>query len=231
MGFIYEAMDKAKEVIQRAFNNNEGKYKDILAIIDKRWDCQLHHPLHAADYYLNPKFFYTNPNIYNDNEVVDGLYKCIDRLSEDDNFVIEVHKQLLVYKRARERFGMTVAMKARTEISPIEWWKLCGGKTPHLQTIAIKILSLTCSSSGCERNWSTFEHIHSKKRSRLEHQKLQDLVYVKYNQTLLDRFECHDVIHPIALNDIDDNNEWLLGELEGEEAVNDLVFDDDDDLN
>ncbi|KAL5134283.1 hypothetical protein HKD37_03G007472 [Glycine soja] len=221
----------AKEVIQRAFNNNEGKYKDILAIIDKRWDCQLHHPLHAADYYLNPMFFYTNPNIYNDNEVVDGLYKCIDRLSEDDNFVIEVHKQLLVYKRARERFGMTVAMKARTEISPTEWWKLCGGKTPHLQTIAIKILSLTCSSSGCERNWSTFEHIHSKKRSRLEHQKLQDLVYVKYNQDLLDRFECHDVIHPIALNDIDDNNEWLLGELEGEEAVNDLVFDDDDDLN
>ncbi|KAG4943919.1 hypothetical protein JHK84_047983 [Glycine max] len=207
--------------IQRAFNNNEGKYKDILAIIDKRWDCQLHHPLHAAGCYLNPKFFYTNPNIDNDNEVVDDLYKCIDRLSEDDNFVVKVHKQFLVYKRAGERFGMTVAMKARIEISP--------GKTPHLQTIAIKVLSLTCSSLGCEHNWSTFEHIHSKKRSRLEHEKLQDLVYVKYNQALLDHFECHDVIDPIALNDIDDNNEWLLGELEGEEDGNDLVFDDDDD--
>ncbi|KAL5145299.1 hypothetical protein HKD37_06G015372 [Glycine soja] len=172
MGFIYESMDRAKEEIQRAFNNNEGKYKDILAIIDKRWDCQLHRPLHAA---------------------------------------VEVHKQLPVYKRAGERFGMTVAMKARTEISPAKWWKLYGGKTPHLQTIVIKI--------------------HSKKRSRLEHQKLQDLVYVKYNQALLDRFECHDVIDPIALNDIDDNNEWLLGELEGEEAGNDLVFDEDDDLN
>ncbi|KAG4912624.1 hypothetical protein JHK86_053057 [Glycine max] len=228
MGFIYEAMDRVKEAIQRAFNNNEGKYKDILAIIDKRWDCQLHHPLHAAGYYLNPKFFYTNPNIDSDNEVVDGLYKCIDKLSEDDDFVVEVHKQLLVYKRAGERFGMTATMKARTEISPAEWWKLYGGKTPHLQTIAIKVLSLTCSSSGCECNWSTFEHIHSKKRSRLEHQKLQDLVYVKYNQALLDRFECHDVIDPIALNDIDDSNEWLLGELEGEEAGNDLVFDDDD---
>ncbi|XP_040873455.1 uncharacterized protein [Glycine max] len=121
MGFIYEAMDRAKEAIQRAFNNNEGKYKDILAIIDKRWDCQLHHPLHAAGYYLNPKFFYTNPNIDSDNEVVDGLYKCIDKLSEDDDFVVEVHKQLLVYKRAGERFGMTAAMKARTEISPGKW--------------------------------------------------------------------------------------------------------------
>ena len=73
MGFIYEAMDRAKEAIQRAFNNNERKYKDIFAIIDKRWDCQLHHPLHATGYYLNPKFFYTNPNIDNDNEVVDDL--------------------------------------------------------------------------------------------------------------------------------------------------------------
>ncbi|KAH1162309.1 hypothetical protein GYH30_000984 [Glycine max] len=181
MGFIYEAMDRAKETIQRAFSNNEGEYNDILAIIDKRWDCQLHHPLHAAGYYLNSKFFYTNPNIDSDNEV------C---------------------KRAGERFGMTAAMKARTEMSPAEWWKLYGGKTPHLQTIAIKI--------------------HSKKRSRLEHQKLQDLVYVKYNQALLDRFECHDVIDPIALNDIDDSNEWLLGDLEGEEVGNDLVFDDDD---
>ena len=30
-------------------------------------------------------------------------------------------KQLLEYKRVGERFGMTVAMKARTEISPGKW--------------------------------------------------------------------------------------------------------------
>ncbi|KAL5144536.1 hypothetical protein HKD37_06G014813 [Glycine soja] len=213
MGFIYDAMDRVKETIQRAFNNNESKYKDILAIIDKRWDCQLHHPLHAAGYYLNPKFFYINPNIDNDNEVVDGLYKCIDRLNEDDDFVVEVHKQLLVYKRVGERFGMTLSGE-----------NCMDGKHHTCKPLPL-------NSLGCERNWSTFEHIYSKKRSRLEHQKLQDLVYVKYNQALLDRFECHDVIDPIALNDIDDSNEWLLGELEGEEADNDLVFDDDDELN
>ncbi|KAH1221935.1 hypothetical protein GmHk_12G035237 [Glycine max] len=36
--------------------------------------------------------------------------------------------------------------------------------------------SQTCSASGYERNWSIFEHIHSKRRNRLEHQKLDDLV-------------------------------------------------------
>ncbi|RDY10426.1 hypothetical protein CR513_05060, partial [Mucuna pruriens] len=53
MGYIYEAMDGAKEAIRKAFNDNEDKYKDIFAIIDRRWDCQLHHPLHAASYFLN----------------------------------------------------------------------------------------------------------------------------------------------------------------------------------
>ncbi|KAI5326327.1 hypothetical protein L3X38_035401 [Prunus dulcis] len=42
----------------------------------------------------------------------------------------------------------------------------------------IRVISLTCSASGCERNWSTFEQIHTNKRNRLEHQKLNALTYV-----------------------------------------------------
>ena len=41
MGYIYEAMDRAKEAIQNSFKHNEAKYKDAFAIIDKRWDSQL----------------------------------------------------------------------------------------------------------------------------------------------------------------------------------------------
>ncbi|CAN1764159.1 hypothetical protein LINPERHAP1_LOCUS9156 [Linum perenne] len=39
--------------------------------------------------------------------------------------------------------------------------------TPILQKIAIRLLSKTASSSGCERNWSVFERIHTKRRNRL----------------------------------------------------------------
>ncbi|XP_019460033.1 PREDICTED: uncharacterized protein LOC109359793 [Lupinus angustifolius] len=55
MGYIYEAMDKAKEVIIKAFNEKENKYKDVFKIIDERWNCQLHCPLHAAGHMLNPE--------------------------------------------------------------------------------------------------------------------------------------------------------------------------------
>jgi len=38
----------------------------------------------------------------------------------------------------------------------------------------------------------------------LEHQKFQDLVYVKYNHNFVDHFNSHDVIDLIVLNDIDE---------------------------
>ncbi|XP_075476751.1 uncharacterized protein LOC142518042 [Primulina tabacum] len=50
--------------------------------------------------------------------------------------------------------------------------------------MAMRFLSLTSSSSGCERNWSQFKGIHTKKRYRLETSRLNDLVYVKFNANL-----------------------------------------------
>ena len=38
MGYIYEAMNRAKNTIVRSFNGNEEKYKEIFKIIDKKWD-------------------------------------------------------------------------------------------------------------------------------------------------------------------------------------------------
>ncbi|CAN1752549.1 hypothetical protein LINPERHAP1_LOCUS4793 [Linum perenne] len=60
--------------------------------------------------------------------------------------------------------------------------------TPILQKIAIRLLSQTASSSGCERNWSVFERIHTKRRNRLEHKRLSDLVFVHYNMRLQHRY-------------------------------------------
>ncbi|XP_049356683.1 uncharacterized protein LOC125821311 [Solanum verrucosum] len=90
----------------------------------------------------------------------------------------------------------------------------------------MKVLSLTCSSSGCERNWSVFEHIHSKKRNRLALSRLNDLVYIKYNRTLKRRYDARDLIDPIRLDNIDDSNEWLVGCPENQE--DELVYEDDD---
>ncbi|RWR82990.1 hypothetical protein CKAN_01173000 [Cinnamomum micranthum f. kanehirae] len=72
-------------------------------------------------------------------------------------------------------------------MSPDKWWDRFGNGTLELKKWAIRILSQCISASGCERNWSIFKHIHSPKRNRLEHQRLNDLFFVHYNLKLRER--------------------------------------------
>ncbi|XP_075103752.1 uncharacterized protein LOC142178319 [Nicotiana tabacum] len=59
MGYLYEAIDRAKEAIQASFSD-QIKYKRVFEIIDKRRNSKLHSPLHAAGLVLNPELFYDN---------------------------------------------------------------------------------------------------------------------------------------------------------------------------
>ena len=65
-----------------------------------------------------------------------------------------------------------------------KWWDLYGYKAPTLQSLAIKVLSQTTSASACERNWSAYNNILSKKRNRLGDDRCKDLVYVFMNRKL-----------------------------------------------
>ncbi|XP_058010208.1 uncharacterized protein LOC110670461 [Hevea brasiliensis] len=228
MGYIYEAMDRAKEAIAKSFNENEEKYRTIFEIIDKRWESQLHRPLHAAGYYLNPEFFYSNEKINEDVEVVTGLYQVVVRLIPSKEEQDKIMAQLPFYQNAEGIFGMDMAIRNQKKVSPATWWLTYGATTPNLRNFAVKVLSLTCSASGCERNWSIFEHIHSKKRNRLAQNRLNDLVFAKYNRSLKRRYNAYDRIDPISLKDIDDSNEWLMGQMEEEMDRDELVFKDDD---
>lgn len=159
MGYIYEAMDRAQEAIAKAFKGNVAKYSDVFELIDKRWECQLHRPLHAAGYFLNPEFYYGNQEDAGCEEVTEGLYKVIRRLIPIVNDQDKVMDELALYKNAEGLFGNQMAIRHRKSKAPAEWWGFYGASTPNLQQFAIKVLSLTCSASGCERNWSTFEHV------------------------------------------------------------------------
>ncbi|XP_022025478.2 uncharacterized protein LOC110926009 [Helianthus annuus] len=211
MDYLYEGMERAKITIAKALGENSVDYQVVSAIIDKRWDCQLHHPLHAAGYYFNPEFYYYRPEIEKDQEVTDGMIKCVQRLVPSKDKQDLIMKEMVKWVNQEGRFALDIAKRAHCTIAPAQWWNLYGKEVPNIQQLAMKVLSLTCSSSGCERNWSTFEQIHSKKRNRLEHKKLQDLVFVNYNKTLKNRRDKEVVYDPISLDNIDDCNEWLTG--------------------
>nr|XP_016438011.1 PREDICTED: uncharacterized protein LOC107764004 [Nicotiana tabacum] len=203
MGYIYEAMDRAKEAIEKAFDHDRRKYERVFQIIDKRWDDPLHQPLHAAGHILNPGLFYTN----NENKTLDlnvwkGYHACVAKLVPDEAMQDKIGEEFGVYRQADGILGLPSAIR-------VEWRMQFGYEVPNLQQFAIRVQSLTCRSSGCERNWSVYEHIHSKKRNRLELKKLNDLVFVKYNRTLAHRYKARNIIDPILLDNIDEANEWL----------------------
>jgi hypothetical protein len=142
----------------------------------------MHSPLHAAACYLNPRLF--GVSRHQDEEVMSGLYETIDKLNPDPSIAALVRSQLKAYRVEEGIFGTKAAKYDRVISAPAVWWDFYGSGAPELQKFAIHILSQVSSALACERNWSTFNHIHSKKRNRLLSGKLEDLVYVRSNLQL-----------------------------------------------
>lgn len=67
------------------------------------------------------------------------------------------------------------------------WWREYGSQTFELQLIATRVLSVAASSGSCERNWSAYDFIHTKRRNRLKASRARDLVYCFCNMRLLPR--------------------------------------------
>ena len=107
---------------------------------------------------MNPQFHYS-PNFKADFEVTKGLFECLERMILDKHERAKIHVQLDEFKVRKGLFGSEVALMTKDIKTPAMWWDSYGAEFPELQRFAIRILSLTCSSSGCERNWSAFEMV------------------------------------------------------------------------
>ncbi|KAL7617858.1 hypothetical protein Lser_V15G04388 [Lactuca serriola] len=115
-----------------------------------------------------------------------------------------------------DRFGADLAIKGcmmnNVDFDPARWWGLFGGSAPHLKRIAMSILSLTSSSSSCERNWSTLEAVHTKKRNRLDTNRLNNLVYVQFNANLMGKNKKRKdrTLEVLLANDSQAAQEWMI---------------------
>eukprot|EP00253_Pinus_taeda_P027187 PITA_27187 len=207
-------MDRAKEAIQAYYDDkgDDGFQRQLLlwGVIDERWNNTLRRPIHAAGLFLNLAFSYACGFDF-DAEIMDGFLSCVQKMVRSPEQRIEISKQIETYRMAGGTFGFEMPINDRMIKMPNAWWKMYGGRVTLLQKLAIRILSQTCSSSGCERNWSVFEKIDNKKHNRLEPQRLNDMVYVYYNLRLwvrqLERTLDVDVI---SLDGIDTTAAWRV---------------------
>ncbi|KAK2664788.1 hypothetical protein Ddye_003362 [Dipteronia dyeriana] len=208
MGYVYEGIERAKLVIQAYYKGVEEKYVPIWDIIDRRWNIQLHSPLHAAAAFLNPSIFY-NPNFKIDLRMRNGFQEAMIKLATTDKDKIEITKEHPIYINAQGALGTDFSVMGRTLNSPGDWWASYGYEIPTLQRAAIRILSQPCSSHWCKWNWTTFENIHSKKRNKVELEKFSDLVFVHSNLWLRAIYQSRDgKCKPIIYDEIDVSFEW-----------------------
>jgi len=69
MGFVYGELLKAKREIKEALGNNESRYKEVIAVIDKKMKGRFDSPLHLTAYLLNPHYSYANPAIFDEPSI------------------------------------------------------------------------------------------------------------------------------------------------------------------
>ncbi|CAH8254209.1 unnamed protein product [Arabidopsis lyrata] len=235
MGFIYGELVEAKRSIKAATKNLERYYQPILDIIDEKIKGRLDSPLHLTAYLLNPFYFYNEPTIQLDGTLMTGFLNCVEtfyhgELEKQDKAVDEFR----IYQDKDVFFGTPYALRGceqnTDEFGPEHWWSTYGVSVPSLETLAMKILSLTSSSSGCQRNWSTFEEIHKSERNRLDTDQMNSVVYVQFNSKLFNKRkrikeENADVLVDGAEENIED---WFV-ELDRDGEEDKLIDEDGDD--
>ncbi|XP_057746401.1 uncharacterized protein LOC130965656 [Arachis stenosperma] len=159
LGYVYEGMLRAEDAFKEMFRQSKTAYQPYTDMINSRWDKHLKKDLHAAAYFLNPKFVF-NENYKEAPDVMRGLLDLVTLYCKCNNLdSVQAMKEIHLYRDRKKSFDRQEAIRAASELKPDEWWRLFGGSASYLQKI----------------------DIHTKRRNRLEHDRLNDIVYVTYN--------------------------------------------------
>ncbi|CAN0922138.1 hypothetical protein LINGRAHAP2_LOCUS32937 [Linum grandiflorum] len=151
LGYVYEGYRRVEKAVMKVCGNSEIRARPYKTILGRRWERNLDRKLIKAAYYLNPRFAYCD-----DWEgMTRDVHSCVLDLIECPDFVANEEEALaekILYDKREKIFARSSAKKTALTQDPCSWWEVYGMYTPILQKIAIRLLSQTASSSGCERN-------------------------------------------------------------------------------
>jgi len=100
------------------------------------------------------------------------------------------------YTNKEGGFSRAIPMENAKTMAPHAWWEQYGMEScPDLQPIAIKLLCLPASASGCEQNWSCFAYVHSDSHKCLTIRNTTNLVWVYSNMHLAQRVQALEQLH------------------------------------
>ncbi|KAK8634108.1 hypothetical protein V6N13_014937 [Hibiscus sabdariffa] len=180
MGEIYKRMDNILGEIKDI--TATSKYKHEFSIMEQivvaRWD-KMTIPLHCLGFALAPCFYvhiyletptpggFTRraPNL--DKDMVMGCMEAFGKIAENTYEEKQLRDQFVEFQLKKGIYFMPQAQMDVVTMDAIDWWSIYGSQTPELAEVAKKVLSQPISFSSAERAWSTYRHVHSLKRNKL----------------------------------------------------------------
>ncbi len=188
MGLIYEVT----QTMMKEINNMRGIDPLMLEEIK---NCCLNRcsmfltPLHITGYVLHPLWTGNGQEITHEMNI--GWMTTIMRYANGNDALrsVLIDEFYAYRKQMGDMFHLPMAKEYDKMQNPVKWWEIFGTSTPNLMKLAIRVLSQGISASPCERNWSTFSLIHTKRRNRLSPTHVEKLVYCHTNLRLLKKIK------------------------------------------
>ncbi|RVW38083.1 hypothetical protein CK203_095105 [Vitis vinifera] len=112
MPFVYELMHIMKENLIR-----QGVGDWIFKIIQDRWEKTLKHQLHAAAYFLNPRFQYRR-GVGSDPELLQAIYDIFVKLDPTTESFGQFGNELMLFRDAKKGFADRETIAARSTMVP-----------------------------------------------------------------------------------------------------------------
>ncbi|RVW52179.1 hypothetical protein CK203_077811 [Vitis vinifera] len=113
MPFVYELMHVMKENLIR-----QGAGDWMFKIIQDRWQKTLKHPLHAAAYFLNPRFQYRH-GVGSDPELLQAVHDVFAKLDPTTESLGQFGNELELFRDAKRGFGDRAAIASRSTMVPV----------------------------------------------------------------------------------------------------------------
>jgi hypothetical protein len=89
MGFVYGELLKAKRHVKEALINVENRFKDVVAVIEKKMAGRLDSSLHLTAYLRNPHYSYADPSIFDVPKITEGFINCVETFYYHDDEIQE----------------------------------------------------------------------------------------------------------------------------------------------
>ncbi|XP_047035471.1 uncharacterized protein LOC124641447 [Helicoverpa zea] len=176
---IEDSMEKIlKDEVQNPLTKSEEK--KVREILKHRKEFAVY-DVHKIANLLDPRFKGCDLTPEEETIATEQIYNTAVKIADIDEDTVLT--ELANYIAKQGFFSKTFLWSSVTKITPIAWWAgLC--KSTALSKLALKFLSLPTTSAACERTFSTYSDVHSKKRNRLTNDRASKIVYIAHNLRL-----------------------------------------------